>query len=337
MTTPASPPVSVVTPFYNTATYLAECIRSVLVQTVSDFEYILVDNCSTDGSAEIAASFARQDARIRIIRTPRLLPQVENYNFALAQIGPRSRYTKIVQADDWLYPRCLEAMTEVADRSPRIGIVSSLYRKGEAVFGEGVPAGTTILPGRAAARLQLLEDRFFLGSPTTVMYRSDVVRARQPFFRLGRYHEDTEAGYEILRDHDFGFVHEPLSYLRVDTASQMGQRASFAPHLVDRLIIVESYGRDFLTAAEFEVAREEAWANLCELLGAAVLHRRESAFWRYQRRGLATAGLSIPWGRVAREAARQLAGALSRPREFAGALWRRTRGKLDGRPGSGRR
>lgn len=331
MTTAASPPVSVVTPFYNTAPYLAECIRSVLAQTAAGFEYILVDNCSTDGSGEIAAAFARQDPRIRLVRTPRLLPQVENYNFALRQIGPDSRYTKVVQADDWLYPRCLEAMVDVAAREPRVGIVSSLYRKGEAICGEGVPAGTTVLSGRAAARLQLLEDRFFLGSPTTVMYRSDVVRAREPFYRLGRYHEDTEAGYEILRDHDFGYVHEPLSYLRVDSASQMGQRASFSPHLVDRLIIVECYGRDFLTAAEFAAARDEAWANLCELLGAAVLHRREAAFWRYQRRGLATAGLSIPWGRVAREAFHQLGGALTRPRALADALWRRARGKLGGR------
>ena len=60
--------VSVVTPFYNTAPYLAQCIESVLAQTYPHFEYILMDNCSTDGSAEIAETYARRDSRIRLIR-----------------------------------------------------------------------------------------------------------------------------------------------------------------------------------------------------------------------------------------------------------------------------
>ena len=51
--------ISVVTPFYNTAPYLAQCIESVLAQTHRNFEYVLVDNQSTDGSAEIAASYKR--------------------------------------------------------------------------------------------------------------------------------------------------------------------------------------------------------------------------------------------------------------------------------------
>ena len=55
------PLVSVVTPFYNTASYLAQCIESVLKQSYSEFEYILMDNCSTDGSSEIAETYARRD------------------------------------------------------------------------------------------------------------------------------------------------------------------------------------------------------------------------------------------------------------------------------------
>src|SRR5713226_1044787 len=94
------PLVSVVTPFYNTAPYLAECIESVLAQSYSQFEYILMDNCSTDGSSEIAATYASREPRIRLIRCSQFVPQLPNYNRALAEISDDSIYCKIVQADD---------------------------------------------------------------------------------------------------------------------------------------------------------------------------------------------------------------------------------------------
>jgi glycosyltransferase involved in cell wall biosynthesis len=97
------PLVSVVTPFYNTAAYLSECIESVLKQTYTEFEYILADNCSTDGSAEIAESYARQDSRIRLVRYSDFVAQLPNYNRALREISRSSQYCKIVQADDYIF------------------------------------------------------------------------------------------------------------------------------------------------------------------------------------------------------------------------------------------
>ena len=67
------PFISVVTPFYNTQKYLAECIESVLRQTYQNWEYILVDNCSSDGSSEIAARYASQCDKIRVIQTEEVL------------------------------------------------------------------------------------------------------------------------------------------------------------------------------------------------------------------------------------------------------------------------
>src|SRR6516165_5401066 len=90
------PLVSVVTPFYNTAPYLAQCIESVLAQTHVEFEYILLDNCSTDGSGEIAEDYAHRDPRIRLIRCSQFLSQLANYNRALAHISGVSKYCKMV-------------------------------------------------------------------------------------------------------------------------------------------------------------------------------------------------------------------------------------------------
>ena len=109
----SSPLVSVVTPFYNTREFLAECIESVLRQTYTNWEYILVDNCSTDGSSDIAEQYAaRFPETIRLIHTASFLSQVRNYNFALSHISHDSKYCKMVQADDWIFPDCLRSMVE---------------------------------------------------------------------------------------------------------------------------------------------------------------------------------------------------------------------------------
>ena len=100
------PLVSVVTPFYNTAPYLAECIESVLGQSYPAFEYILADNCSTDGSSEIAEGYALP----RIADTPDSVPRVcfsaqKLQSAPSAEISDVSKYSKIVQADDFHFSR----------------------------------------------------------------------------------------------------------------------------------------------------------------------------------------------------------------------------------------
>src|SRR5581483_154417 len=132
---PETPLVSVVTPFYNTAPYLKECIESVLSQQYPNFEYILSDNCSSDGSLEIAERYAKQDSRIRLIRQPRFLTQREHFNEGLRQISPESKYCKIVNADDTIFPRCLQEMVRCSEQSDSIGLVSSYYLKNNAVQG----------------------------------------------------------------------------------------------------------------------------------------------------------------------------------------------------------
>ena len=66
MTSTSVPFVSIVTPVYNGAAYLADCIESVLAQTYTNWEYIIVDNRSTDSTPDIASAYARRDPRIRV-------------------------------------------------------------------------------------------------------------------------------------------------------------------------------------------------------------------------------------------------------------------------------
>jgi len=294
----AKPLVSVVTPFYNTAPYLAECIESVLAQTYSEFEFLLVNNQSDDGSREIAARFAAADPRIKLIDNPTFVGQVENYNGALSRIDLASRYVKMAQADDALFPECLQRMVELAEREPSVGLVSSYYLNGDQLQGEGVPRGLSRISGREACRMMLTEGRYLLGTPTTVLYRADVVRSRQPFFALGRYHEDTEAAFEILLERDLGFVHQVLSFSRADNVSITSSALDFNSRDLDYLMVLERFGPEVLSDEELARWRSFSHRGYFRFLGRALLRFQGRKFWEYHRRGLATIGWKLRWRSV---------------------------------------
>jgi len=312
-----SPLVSVVTPFYNTASFLGECIESVLAQTYREFEYLLVDNQSTDGSAAIAAEYARQDPRIRVIRNARFVGQVPNYNGALRHVSKRAKYVKVVQADDWIFPECLEKMVEVGESHPRAAIIASYRLRGREVCGTGIEWPQECISGREVGRLQLLEGRFVFGSPTTVMYRSDLLAKREPFYSESSVHEDTELCYETMAEADLGFVHQVLSFSRVGNDGNLTTIESFFWTLLDNYLSLQKFGRQFLSEDEFARRMGPMRSEYLRILGESFLLGREGEFWDYHRKGLATIGERLPtrWD-LTPQIARAALKAVARPRWF---------------------
>jgi glycosyltransferase involved in cell wall biosynthesis len=282
------PLVSVVTPFYNTAAYLAECIESVLKQSYTHFEYILMDNCSTDGSADIVETYALRDPRIRLIRCSQFLSQTANYNRALAEISDSSKYTKIVQADDWIFPDCLQLMVQTFERSESIGLVSSYWLSDEenAIGGSGYPVQTPMLSGRECAQWYLRTGIYIFGSQTTVMYRSSLVRCRESFYDMSVFHADLEKCMEILQHWDFGFVYQVLSFTRRENESIISKQLSFESWWLWEYINIQRYAAVFLQAGEAESVRRKSKRKYYRALARAVLRLKGRAFWRYHKVGL---------------------------------------------------
>src|ERR1039457_6206099 len=112
------PLVSVVTPVYNGEPYLTECIESVLAQTYSNWEHIIVNNCSTDRTLEIALEYAKKDNRIRVHNNRDFVGVIANHNLAFGLIAADSKYCKVVSADDWLFPECVTKMVCLAETNP---------------------------------------------------------------------------------------------------------------------------------------------------------------------------------------------------------------------------
>jgi hypothetical protein len=300
---PSSRPlVSVVTPFFNTDAHLAQCINSVLNQSHDNFEYILVNNCSTDRSVAIVDEFAKRDHRVKVFHTDRFLTQVQNYNRALRLISPESKYVKIVQADDAIFPRCLEEMTLLAEANPTVGIVSAYRILGSSLVPSGIPVERTTMSGREVCHRCLLGEYSPFGTATTVMMRADLVRQREQLFQDDgqptALFADTDAMFEVLKDVDFGFVHQVLSFSRVEDDSVSGRMATFGPMLLSRTIRLTLFGPEYLTANELSGHMKQHQRLYARFLAEAWLRRREKALWDLHRRGLERIGrrLEDAWG-----------------------------------------
>ena len=286
----SQPLVSVVTPVYNTEKYLAECIESVLAQTYKNWEYVIVNNCSTDRSLEVAQHYAQQDARIRIHNNDEFLNQFQNWNHAMRQISPESKYCKVVHADDWLFPECIARMVELAEAHPSVGIVGAYRLDEKWVNLDGLPYPSTVISGREICRLSLLGGPSVFGSPTSLVIRSDIIRSREVFYDESIIHADKEICFDILQDHDFGFVHQILTFTRRHNESVTSLTNRFNTRRLANFIIFLRYGPVYLNGEEYEKRLEQVLENYHRFLARSVFELNEREFWNYHRNELTKLG-----------------------------------------------
>jgi glycosyltransferase involved in cell wall biosynthesis len=294
---PNAPLVSVVTPVYNGELYLRECIESVLAQTYSCWEYIIVNNCSTDRTLAIAQEYSRREPSIRICSNDTLLDIISNHNKAFSLISPTSAYCKVVSADDWLFRECIERMVMLAEIHPTIGMVGSYQLSGGTekwyLRTYGLPYHSTVIPGREIGRKQLLRKLDILGNPTSNLYRSDLVRSTDSFYPNSSAEADVSACFEILRETDFGFVHQVLSYERLHEVRMTTTSQSLNAYLSSELSDLLRYGPTYLTSQELQGAVRELLKRYYDFLAIAAVNFRDQHFWDYHRRRLRELGYPL--------------------------------------------
>ena len=325
----AAPLVTILTPVYNGAEYLRECIESVLAQTYGHFEYVIVNNCSTDGTLDIAREYARRDRRIRIHNNERFVRVAENYNIAFRQMSPQSKYCKPVASDDLLLPECVERMISVAEAHPTVGIVGAhgLYSEAErGVSCNGVPYGTPVVPGRVLGRAYLLEQGpAVFGSATFLLYLSDLLRSRYAFFNESEIHSDSEASLEAMERYDFGFVHQILTFTRVRAGSLTSLSQDINTYQPYRLYVVQRYGPKYLTRVELQRQTRQCLRHYYDYLGRQVGRRRGKDFWKFHRAKLAAVGRRLSRARLAAAVLRRALLLALNPQASAAKLARRLR------------
>jgi len=216
----STPLVSVCVPTYNYARFLPDCIESVLQQTMPDWELVITDDASSDQTEEIATRYAAEDSRIRYIRNPVRLGM--NGNLKRAAESGRGRYLKILCADDWLAPRCLEALCALMESHPAAALATSAEVRTDAA---GIPlfvqflfgAPLTVISGEKMLDRMARGDGF--GGNSSLMIRASAYVEAGGYDPQRPYAGDYDLAARLCRLGDYIHSDEPLFYGRSHQAS----------------------------------------------------------------------------------------------------------------------
>jgi glycosyltransferase involved in cell wall biosynthesis len=318
------PLVSIVTPVYNGEKYLSECIESVLNQDYPNWEYVIVDNCSTDATLEIATRYAGIDDRVRTVSNERFVDVIENHNIAFRCISKESRYCKVISADDWIYPECITKMTGFAEEHPNIAIVGCYAISNDGAKHIGLPPEKSVFTGRDVCRLYLLGGPQILGAPTAFLYRSDVVRSELQFFPSNLPNADAVAAYRVLQQYDFGFVHQILAYERIHPEAISTRQAALGAFRFDEVEIMIRFGRHYLTAEEYYYRSKKVLDEYYyDVLAAVVLKSYPNEAWSYHLGRLKEIGIELEKRRLAKAVAGRVFDLLGNPKRTAQKFFKR--------------
>ncbi|MBI4687091.1 MAG: glycosyltransferase family 2 protein [Nitrospirae bacterium] len=314
MSSNSQPLVSIVTPVYNGEEYLTECIESVLSQTYENWEYLIVNNCSKDRTLEIAEGYAKRDDRIRIHNNEKLLNALDNFNHALSLISPDSKYCKELHADDWLFPECLSEMVKVAEANPSVGIVGSYALKNTKIIMDGLPYQTTVIKGRDLCGSTLLGVPQVLGSPSSHLIRSDIIRNSKAFYNGSHLYADHDAYFRVLQNHDFGFAHKVLTFWRVHDEQRSSAANRLNTYLLSEIYLTVKYGPVCLSSEAYKKRINEYINYYHKFLAKSRFLFQDKEFRDYHGKFLKEIGMPLNLVKLIRFSLLELADILLNPK-----------------------
>jgi len=210
--------VSVVMSVYNGGRYLRDSVESVLGQSFGDFEFLIVNDGSTDGSRDILAEYERQDGRIRVI-------DQENTGLTMALIRgcgeARGRYIARQDADDLSHHHRLAEQAALLERDPAVGFVSC-WAQYIGPEGELLEKVTRPADPQEATRL-LLDERQGPPAHGSVMFRASAYHELGGYRRQFYYAQDSDLWLRMAERVCIAYVPEVLYQYRREMDSVSGQ------------------------------------------------------------------------------------------------------------------
>ena len=263
----SAPLVSVLLTAYNRERYIAPSIESVLGQTFGDFELLITDDCSTDGSLDIARSYEKRDRRVRVVVNERNLGQFGNRNRAMELA--RGSLLKYHDSDDVMYSHCLAAMVP-----PLLAYPQAAFGLSTGKDWPGGPCPMLLTP-RLSYQREFLGSGMFSAGPSGALFRAEALRALGGFVDLGTpsdflfwLHACARVPVLLLPADLFWYRVHPAQELRSESAAR--QYAAIVGHVWAALADPACP----LTAEEREQARRNVLGKQARLLWNDLRARR---------------------------------------------------------------
>jgi len=302
----AIPKVSVIVPCYNHARFLKRRLQSIVDQTCQDFELILLDDASVDGSRQLLQEFAKT-------RPARVILNEQNTGSAFKQWNRGAReaqgdYLWIAESDDYAAPRFLERLVAVMEGNPSVGLAycdSWTVDEHEAVLGTwGAEYGRTVHPTRWQNDYAAKGERECV---SCLLSRCTIPNASAALFRREAYQRaaGAEEGLRLCGDwltyvkilllSDVAYLAEPLNYFRYHSQSvrsttsvKQGLEEAYAV----RAYICRKLGPN---SSERRRAARMGWREWYGALGSLYLGEKKRFDWPWMGRVLRQAMVLDCW------------------------------------------
>ncbi|MBS1735470.1 MAG: glycosyltransferase [Bacteroidetes bacterium] len=219
------PSVSVLLPVYNGGSYLKQSLQSVLNQQFTDFELLIIDDCSNDSSFEYLKSIS--DPRISLFQNSKNKGLFYNLNYLISQT--KSPLIKLWAQDDVMYSQCLASFVSFHAAHPHIGFSYSgrdiINEHGEIKENKRIDTTPEIISTTLHARIA-----YFTGSIAGNI--ANVCISKAALDKVGLFNEqmkisaDFDMWVRLAKDHDTGFIKEKLIQLR-DHDNQLSRNEKY--------------------------------------------------------------------------------------------------------------
>jgi glycosyltransferase involved in cell wall biosynthesis len=272
------PKVSVIITTYNRARYLQRAIRSVLNQTFQDFEIVIVDDASTDETANIVEGFA--NPKIRYLRHQFNRKEAGSRNTGLE--NARGEYIAFLDDDDAWLPQKLSAQIDLLDKSPPI--VGAVYASFLTIDGASEKVLGSWKAEKRGNVLQDLIEKNWIGIPSTVLVRRHCFDAVGMFDAQIDFGLDYDMWLRIAGLYQFEYIQEPvvlrsINHDRMSTNYALllrGFESQFRKHGEMFFQNKKGYGRRLLTLGVLYCYNGHLRTGRATLLKAIRLNPRET-------------------------------------------------------------
>lgn len=185
-----TPLISVIMPAYNAAAFIEEAIASVQAQTITDWELLVIDDCSIDETCKLVERIACSDNRVKLLVNENNMGAAGSRNRGLDIF--RGRYVALLDSDDYWYPQMLEKMLSCAEETG----ADIIYCSYELVDEQGIKVCNDFLVPKATTFRESIVRSVITCS--TVLVTGELAKNNR--FPMDMYHEDIAMWFQILRD-----------------------------------------------------------------------------------------------------------------------------------------